>query len=186
MRFGKRAALWALCAGPAVAAMVVTGAGAANAAATTPAAHKTASTRHFPYYCNPWQLERWDLNGDNTVNAVYQGHTFTYTVHFRQDGSCLGGQLTDTYWPGTLTGPIYGTVSRNHVTFSFTYPSTGHQGTRTFTGTINRYGAVAGTWSETGSENGSGTWALGTNADQACPPWWRIWRAWRGCHVRSW
>ena len=157
------------CAGLAVAAgLVAGGAGVASAATTSPT---TAQSNHHPA-CNPWARERWNLNGNNKVNAVYLGTTYTYSVTFKQAGSCLGGTLTDTYYAGTATGPIWGTVNKNSVTFSFAYPSGSVQGTRTFTGTINRWGAVSGTWSETGSEQGSGTWTLAKHAAHACPWWW--------------
>ena len=56
---------------------------------------------------------------------------------FRQDGECLGGTLTDANIPnGPKTGPIFGRVNGNTITFSFRYTYTGAtQGTRTFTGT---------------------------------------------------
>lgn len=154
------------CAGLAVAAgLVVGGAGVASAATTS----STASTYHPVPACNRFALERWNLNGANSVEAVYQGSTFTYSVTFRQFGSCLSGTLTDPYYP--TTGPISGTISGNNVTFSFRYPKGSIQGTRTYTGTINRRGAVSGTWSETGSEAGSGTFTLAKHAARACP-WW--------------
>ena len=155
------------CAGLAMAAgLVAGGAGVASAATVSPAANSTSSWQHG---CNPWAREQWNLNGHNEVQAVFQGKTYTYDVTFKQFGSCLSGTLTDGYFP--VTGPISGTVKRNHVTFSFTYPSGSIQGTRTYTGTINRWGAVSGTWSETGSENGSGTFTLAKHAAHACP-WW--------------
>jgi hypothetical protein len=147
--------LWACCAGPAVAAMLVTGSGQANAAPLTPVVSSGAS--FGPHGGGPWgghgpgqpncdrrQRERWDVNGTNTVNVVYSGGTATYGVTFRQDGECLGGTLTDPNGP--KTGPIFGTVDGNTITFSFKYTYTGAtQGTRTFTGTINRFGSVSGT-----------------------------------------
>jgi hypothetical protein len=144
------------------AALVVGGAGVASAAPVSPAAHTTSS---FGPGCNPFAREQWNLNGRNRVEAVYLGSTFTYSVTFRQFGSCLTGTLTDPYFP--TTGPVFGTVFRNDVTFSFRYPSGSIQGTRTYSGTINRRGAVSGTWSETGSEQGSGTFTLARNAHRA-------------------
>ena len=166
------------CAGLAVAAgLVVGGTGVASAATASPAAQSSSSWVHG---CNPWQREHWNLNGKNQVNAVYQGSTFTYSVTFKQIGSCLGGTLTDGYFP--VTGPISGTINRNHVTFSFKYPAGSVQGTRTFTGTINRRGWVSGTWSETGSENGTGTFTLAKHAHFACP-WWNWWNPNGSCRV---
>jgi hypothetical protein len=170
-------------AGLAVAAgLVAGGAGVASAAPTAPA----ASSWHP--FCNPYAGQTWNLNGSNTVNAVFEGSTFSYSVTFKQYGSCLSGTLTDGYYP--FTGPIYGTISGNYVTFSFKYPAGSIQGTRTYTGYIHpawyrqwywnhgwhfrwifRTGYVSGTWSETGSENGSGSFYLSNNARNACPPW---------------
>ena len=169
--------------------LVVGGAGVASAAPTAPAAHSASAWHPF---CNPFQRERWNFNGSNTVNAVFQGKTFPYSVTFRQFGSCLHGSLTDPFF-GTsgTTGPILGTVNGNDVTFAFQYPAGSVQGTRTFTGTVQpvwfrlwfrhhhhwvfrwvfRLGAVSGTWSETGSENGSGTFTLAKLVHRACP-WW--------------
>jgi hypothetical protein len=186
------------CAGLATAAALVAGgAGVASAATTSPS---TATTTHNGYYCSPWAWEQWNLNGSNTVNAVYNGTTYSYSVTIKQYGSCIGGTLTDSYYqPTAATGPIHGTINGNHVVFSFTYPSGSVQGTRTFNGYIHprwvrqwywhhgwhfrwvfRTGSVSGTWSETGSENGSGTFTLADNARNACPSW--QWWA-RACFV---
>jgi hypothetical protein len=166
------------CAGlAAAAALVVGGAGVASAATVSPATNTSSSWVHG---CNPWQKEQWNLNGRNHVEAVYQGTTYTYSVTFKQFGSCLTGTLTDGYYP--TTGPIFGTVSKNHVVFSFRYPSGSVQGLRTYNGYINRWGAVSGTWSETGSENGSGTFTLAKHAAHACP-WWFWWNPRAACSV---
>jgi len=168
------------CAGlAAAAALVVGGAGMASAATTSPA-HS-----HFGFFgCNPWQREQWNLNtysGTNGVKVPWNGGTLTYTVTFKQTGSCLSGTLTDPYYAGTATGPIWGTVYGSNVTFSFKYPTGSIQGTRTFTGTIYRGYVVSGKWTETGSEGASGSWSLANKVNRACP-WW----AWPGatCQVR--
>jgi hypothetical protein len=124
--------------------------------------------------CSPFALERWNLNGQNTILNYQFSPPFTYSVTFRQSGSCLTGTMTDSYYP--TTGPISGTVNGNRVTFSFTYPSGSIQGVRTFTGTIGPRGAVSGTWTETGSENASSHWSLAKHAKRACP-WWYFNRA---------
>jgi len=133
--------------------------------------------------CSYRALEQWNLNGRNHVRAVYQGSTYTYGVTFRQYGSCLSGTLTDPYYP--TAGPIFGTVKGNHVTFSFTYPSGSIQGTRFFSGTINWRGQVSGYWWETGSESGTGTFALTRHAAPACF-WWEWWYHFIGCPVYPW
>jgi hypothetical protein len=169
------------CAGLAVAAgLVAGGAGVASAATVTPAAHTTTTTNNFGLRCNPGAREHWNLNGRNHVEAVYLGTTYTYSVTFKQFGSCLLGTLTDPYFP--TTGPVFGTINRNHVTFTFRYPHNSVQGTRTFTGTINRWGFVSGKWSETGSENGTGTFTLAKHANFACP-WWDRWNRNATCRV---
>jgi hypothetical protein len=128
MRFGTKMMLWAFCAAPTAAAMVLTGAGAANAAVTAPAT--PSGPTYNPWgpgpHCNWWARERWNVNGDNTVKLVYLSNTYTYTVDFKQNGSCLGGKLTDTYLPSLPPGSrnleISGTVDDNHIKFSVTYP----------------------------------------------------------------
>ena len=210
MRLGARMMLWACCAGPAVAAMLVTGSGPANAAGLTPAGSAVSSFHpHGPGPggggpwgggpggrgpgrpgCDPRQLERWDLNGNhgnNTVVLSYNSGTFTYGVNIRQDGGCIRGTLTDLNIPsGPTTGPIFGTINGSQVTFSFRYTYNGEvQGLRTFSGAIGRSGAVYGTWSETGPENGHGTFALANKAIRACPPHVLRWQPWRSCPVHS-
>ena len=209
MRLGAKTMLWTCCAGPTVAAMVMAGATTANASVTTPGSHVTASQGpngpgngpgggvpwggggnddghgHGRPACDRWEPQRWNLNGDNTVTAVYQYHDFTYAVSFDQDGSCLNGTLTDTYLPpGEQKMRITGTVDGREITFSVTYP-TNYWGTRTFRGRIYWDGEVSGKWFETGTENGSGTWTLGTNAKPACT-WWGWFRSqWHECFVRG-
>jgi len=189
MRFGAKRMIWALCAGPAVATTLITGASAASAAVITPVSNNgVAFGPHGPSHpnCNKLQLERWNLNGNNTITAIYNNAPFNYTVTFKQDGSCLRGTLTDPYiQPSSLqSGPINGSIHGNTVTFSFTYP-TNVQGTRTYTGTISRSGAVSGTWSQTGTQvPNNGTWSLGSKANRACPRFW-WWNPRHECFVRS-
>lgn len=168
------------CAGLAVTAgLVVGGAGMASAATASPTVH---SNHHPGPRCNPFARERWNLNGkNNQVKAVYLGNTYTYSATFKQYGSCLSGSLTDSYYP--TTGPISGTVNKNNVTFTFVYPSGSVQGTRTYTGTINRWGFVSGTWSQTGSQGGGGTFTLAKNAQRACPWWYQRWNHNAACPV---
>lgn len=160
---GIRRAMLPGIAGLAVAApLLVGGAGVASAAPVSPAVHTSSPVT---LACNSHARLPWTLRGSNRVEAVYQHRTFTYTVTFRQVGSCLSGTLTDPYYP--TTGPLSGTVTANHVTFTFRYPRGSVQGTRTYSGTINRRGAVSGRWSETGREHGSGTFTLAVNAHRA-------------------
>ena len=74
---------------------------AANAAVAAPAAHSAVT--HNPWgpgpHCSWWDRERWNVNGHNTVKLVYSSTNYTYTVDFKQNGSCLGGTLTDRDCP---------------------------------------------------------------------------------------
>jgi hypothetical protein len=130
MRFGKKMALWAFCAVPAAAGMLMAGAGAASAAPTP-----WHPTNHAPH-CNPWQRESWDVNGNNTVNLSYNNSSFTYAVTLHQYGRCVTGTLTDTNLSGNQNLSVSGSIDRNHITFSVNYGPGSIQGTRTFTGDI--------------------------------------------------
>jgi hypothetical protein len=188
MRFGTKATIMAAFAGPAIAALMLMGAGPANAAVTTPTT-PTASTQPVFPYCSQWNLERFDFRGNNTVDLTFGTGSYTYYVHFNQRGSCLSGWLTDNNIPNNYpkTMPLHGTVFRNHVTFSVTYTYPGEvQGTRTFSGSINYWGHVSGNWSETGTENGSGAWSLANAVRRACPgwfPWFGFFQYGNGCPV---
>jgi hypothetical protein len=172
MRLGTKATIWACCAGPAVAAIILTGAGPASAQTTSPTAQTTSTVvEHIPLLCNPFQKERWNLNGFNTVHVTYEFAPYFYTVDFVQRGSCLSGWLNDPYFH--VTRPIFGYVNGNYVTFSFTYPSF-VEGTRTYTGHIYGFGFVSGDWSQTGiAWPNFGTFSLSHTVARACPPW--IW-----------
>jgi hypothetical protein len=180
MRFGTRVAITAAFAGPAIAALLLTGAGSASAAVTATTAHTTSSSGPFNQFCNRFQnpygqnqygqnrfqQNQWNLSGFNTIAVKFEVNTYDYPMYITQQGSCLTGTLTD---PGaSFTGRIHGTVSGNFVVFSVTYPYGDKQGTRTFNGTINRWGHVSGSWSETGSENASGSWSLSRPAQRGC------------------
>ena len=186
MRFRTKAAIMTAFAGPAIAALMLTGAGPANAAVTTP--HATSAMPYYQY-CSPYNLERFDFRGGNTIHATWEGFNYTYTVHFNQRGSCLSGWLNDPNIPnGPTTGPIRnGYVFRNYVTFSYTYIYPGEtQGTRIYNGTISRWGSVSGTWYDTGSDHSTGTWSLGHAARRACPqfyPWFGFFQYGNGCPV---
>jgi len=172
MRLVTKATIWACCAGPAIAATILTGAGTASAQITTPTAHTAVTAEHIPPpFCNPFQKERWNLNGFNSVDVTYLFAPYTYTVDFVQRGSCLSGWLNDPYFH--VTRPIFGTVNGNYVAFSFTYPSF-VEGTRTYTGHIYGSGFVFGHWSQTGfAWPNFGTFSLSNPVARACPPW--IW-----------
>jgi hypothetical protein len=164
MRFGAKAIIWAACAGPAVAAMVVTAAGTANAAPVSP--HDNGFG-----LCSSIKLEQWNLNGSNTVDLKWNGGSYTYNVKFAQNGSCLTGFLTDTGLPsGEQKLQVYGSVNGSDVTFTVAYP-TNVQGFRTFDGTIGNSGAVSGSWHQSGTQTpNNGSWKLAGKAKPACPP----------------
>jgi hypothetical protein len=191
MRFGTKAAIAAAFAGPAIAALILTGAGTANAAVTTITAHTTSRSGPFNSFCNQYrhhyypqnrfQQEQWNLSGSNTVHVKFEVNTYDYSVSFSQEGSCLTGWMTD---PGaSFSGRIHGTIYGSFVTFSITYPSGSKQGTRTFNGTINQWGHVSGSWSETGSENASGSWWLSNPAQPGCPMNYQ-WNQNQGCYYQ--
>jgi hypothetical protein len=187
MRFRTKAAIMTALAGPAIAGLILTGAGPANAAVTA-ANTPHASADPIFGFCSPFNLERFDFRGDNTVDVTFNNTPFTYAVDFFQRGSCLGGSLTDTHIPsGPQTGPIHGFVFRNYVRFSFTYTYVGEtQGTRTYVGTISRRGFVSGTWSDSGPDGSMGTWSLADRVQRACPnffPWFGFFEFGNGCPV---
>jgi hypothetical protein len=180
MRLGAKALITAAVAGPAMAALILTVGGPANAAVTTTTAHTTSSSGPSYPYCNQYQNQYqpnqyqpnqfrqngWNLSGSNTIKVKFEVNTYDYPVYFTQRGNCLTGTMTD---PGaSFSGRIHGTVYGNFVVFSITYPSGSKQGTRTFNGTINQWGHVSGSWSETGYENASGSWSLARSAHRGC------------------
>lgn len=163
MRHGSKAMLWACCA---VAAMILSGTGTAAAAPISLAAQRTVSAGSVVTSqsdCNSSQSEQWKLNGANNVDVAYDGLSYVYSVTFTQNGSCLTGTLDDPYYP--TSGPISGTINGDSITFTFNYPASSIQGTRTYTGTVGQSGAASGTWTQTGSESpDNGTWTLAAPA----------------------
>ncbi len=192
MRFGAKALITAALAGPAMAALILTVAGPANAAVTT--AHTPSNSGPFYEYCNQYPNQygqnqfknqygqnQWNLSGSTTIKVKFEVNTYDYPVYFTQQGSCLTGTFTD---PGaSFTGRIHGTVYGNFVTFSVTYPAGSKQGTRTFNGTINQWGYVSGSWSETGTEDASGSWSLSRPASGGCQPNYQ-WNQHQGCYYQ--
>jgi hypothetical protein len=190
MRFAAKALITTALAGPAMAALILTGTGAASAAVTT----TTGNPGPYQQYCNQYgqnqygqnqygqngfRQGQWNLSGSNTAEVKFEVNTYDYPMYLTQRGDCLSGTLTD---PGaSFTGRIHGTVYGNFITFSITYPSGDNQGTRTFNGTINRWGHVSGSWSETGSENAAGSWSLSRPAHRGCQMNNSPWNQNRGC-----
>jgi hypothetical protein len=142
-----------------VAALSLAGVVAASAASASAASAAPATTvsAHYPVH------RSWDLNGRNEVSLTYLGGTFTYQVRFSQQrgGELLTGMLTDKgLAKGQQVLQVNGVVFGNYVVFSVVYPASGTQGVRTFSGTIAKDGSVAGSWTETGTEAGSGPFTL--------------------------
>jgi hypothetical protein len=147
-----RVGRWTCCA---VAAVLISGVGAAVTAPASLAAQQSSQASS--------SSSQWSLSGSNSIDIGYDGTSLTYTVSFTQSGTSLTGTLDDPYYP--TSGPITGSVNGDSVTFTFDYPSGSIQGTRTYTGTISSSGAVSGTWTQTGSESpDNGTWSLASNA----------------------
>ncbi|ETB63817.1 TPA: hypothetical protein DIC38_02245 [Candidatus Nomurabacteria bacterium] len=101
----------------------------------------------------------WEVNtSPNKLDIPWAGTTYSYDVSFVKEGAVLTGTLTDGYYP--TTNSLIGTIDGNNVTFSFIYPVGSVQGIRTYVGTIDSAGKVSGTWSETGTENATGSWSI--------------------------
>jgi hypothetical protein len=138
------------------------GGGAATIAATAGTA-SASEVHHVMPVVHPTHL-----NGRNELKLVLNGTTYTYNVRFTSFNlgggtSLIVGSLRDTYEPHAITLQVHGVQFGNDVVFSVVYPTTGpdagNQGVRTFSGTIV-LGHVTGSWSETGTEAGAGTWSL--------------------------
>jgi len=155
-----------LAAGASALALAGVVAASAASASAAPAAPATTVSAHYQYQ-RPWQL-----NGHNTVSLTYLGSTWTYKVQFstykvpiswQKQGELLTGMLTDKgLAKGQQTLQVNGVIFGNYVVFSVVYPanSVGQQGVRTFSGTIDKHGNVTGSWTETGTEAGSGPFTL--------------------------
>jgi hypothetical protein len=142
------------------AAAVASLAGLAVPAAASVAAAAPAHTAVVQSYRSH---RDWKLSGPNTVKLVHAGGTYTYSVSFHQRGDQLSGTLTDLGLPaGSQTLAINGLVNGRDVVFYVSYPP--YQGERAFIATIGQHGVVSGNWTETGTEQGNGTFSLGLPA----------------------
>lgn len=111
------------------------------------------------------------FNSDK-LTLIDSGSPFNYQMrlHLTPVGpwwtgvSVVSGTLCDTYEPVTLVLPVHGIVFGRNVVISVQYPSVGPdagtQGVRTFSGVIGPFGHVIGSWTETGTEAGAGTFTL--------------------------
>jgi hypothetical protein len=134
-------------------------AGAASASVTHPHIPPPSACR-----ATMFSHDRLTLT-DGTTNFVYR-----VNLHLTPAGpifnpvEVVSGALCDTYEPIPIALPVHGVVFGDNVVFSVAYPSTGpdagDQGVRTFSGVIGPWGQVSGSWSETGTEAGSGPFTL--------------------------
>jgi len=116
------------------------------------------------------------LTGTYTINLLYEGNPYVYTLTLIQSDDTLTGTIYDQYLPGTL--PVTGTFDDTTIKFAADYGAH-YWGTRTFTGTIGTDGVLSGTWSDSGTDNASGTWSTNANSVIQGPYWveggYRIW-----------
>lgn len=152
---------WAIGIGLAAAVAIPATALATSASAATSAPAVVTAHHNFP---GP-EL----LRGRNILELQFNGSTFKYRVRFFEypiapETWAVYGTLHDGYEPFPIYLPVHGVQFDNVVVFQVNYPTSGpdkgDQGTRQFIGTIDNSGNVSGTWSETGTEGGSGTWDL--------------------------
>jgi hypothetical protein len=147
-----------LAAGIASAALL--GGGALAVAATSASAAVAAPASLVAYHpgFNPDELK-----------LQFEGNTYTYNVNLREVRVAPGvelvfGTLRDTYEPHAINLQVDGVQFGNDVVISTQYPTTGpdagNQGDRTFSGVVGPHGHVTGSWSETGTEDGSGAFTL--------------------------
>ncbi len=124
--------------------------------------------------------QTWDVTGPYEMDVLFLGGNYGYDLTLNQSGNVVTGDLYDPYLPGNLT--IFdGTINGNAIVFKVDYGSGSVQGIRTFTGTIDTFGLLSGSWSESGTENGSDTWSTTSGAALLTEgPYWvdggtRIW-----------
>ena len=104
----------------------------------------------------------WNVSGPWTLNFYVGGNPVsTWGVTFGQSGGTLSGNGSYS----TYTWVISGSVSGSTINFTGDYGAT-YSGTITVGGTITA-GGMSGTWSQDGSQSGSGTWT--TTSGQATP-----------------
>ena len=134
-------------------------AGGASAAVTShrPAPLPRACAVHSPF------SDRLQLTFNNT-NYNYQVRLRLSPVFFQRGVLVVSGTLCDLNEPVPLVLPVHGIIFGHVAVFSVSYPTTGpdagNQGVRTFAGIIGPFGHVTGSWSETGTEAGSGPFTL--------------------------
>jgi hypothetical protein len=189
MRFGRKMMVWAFCAGPAVAAKLAAGSGPAGASVLTPVSNSgVAFGPHGPSgpNCSRWQLERWNLNGPNTISTVYLGVTYTYSVNFVQNGSCRTGRLTDTFIPAPARSPARSTErGARELRHLLLHLSDERPGDAHLSRHDQQVGAVSGNWVQTGTQvPNNASWSLAYKAAHACPRFW-WWSPRHECFVRS-
>jgi hypothetical protein len=145
------AAIGASALGVGAAGIAATAGTASAATASTTAVVKPAVTPVAP-------LDTWvQLSLTTTGGTTYTGY---WLLLEEGRGGLLSGWLYD---PNLPAGPdrylaVSGAVSGDVVVFEVTYnPTYGQQGSRAFVGIISG-GNITGRWTETGTEDLSGTW----------------------------
>jgi hypothetical protein len=135
------------------------GVGAGLAATAGPASAATVSTTAA--VVKPAQapaLGTWNRMTVTLNGTTYTGYWLLLQQH--RDGLLTGWLYdpnSDTEGvPGYLA--VHGSVSGDVAVFEVSYPTGDPQGVRAFVGTISG-GTVSGSWTETGSEGGTGTWS---------------------------
>jgi hypothetical protein len=143
----------------AIAGSVALAGGASAATTNVPAPHLPAACQTH-------------VRGSDNLQLTFDNQTFRYQVRlrlspvfFQRGVLVVSGTLCDTNEPVPLVLPVHGVIFGHGIAIlSVVYPTVGpdagNQGVRTFSGVIGPHGSVAGTWSETGTEAGSGPFTL--------------------------
>lgn len=113
-----------------------------------------------------------ELSGRNVVQLKDGASTYTYLARFASAPAgpgteVISGWIRDAYEPVPVNLPVHGVAFQAgpgcDMVFSVAYPVTGpdagNQGVRTFSGAV-AHRHLAGAWSETGTEDGAGTFTL--------------------------
>jgi hypothetical protein len=146
----------------AVAAAAIAAGTSLGALAATSAGATTLPPRPAHQACD------WNLNGFNILDLTFQGSTFKYPIFLRvADNGLIRGVLVDNGLPaGQQVLRVHGFCNDSNVILDTNYPSVDPQGSRAedmvVTPVANHphRGTVAGDWTETGTEQGSGLASL--------------------------
>lgn len=150
----------------AVSALSVTALASSVALASGASAATTNHPAPLPRACATHSFRSDDLRlnlGASTFH--YQVRLRIQPELFQRGVFAVNGTLCDTNEPIPLVLPVHGVLfGHGVVVLSVVYPTVGpdagNQGVRTFSGVIGPHGQVNGTWSETGTEAGTGPFHL--------------------------